>query len=176
MSTDKALDILRSRQFLHQRHCTPDADNPLCHTPCRVMHDLLYCATNPPSTVMVCPVTNEAASEQSQTTASAISSGCPIRPTGSLAIIRAIRSGSCIPCAVIGVAIYPGQTQLTRIPCCAYSNAAVFVRPTTPCLLATYAALPVSPTNPATEAVLITAPPPCWSIWPISYFIHSQTP
>ena len=29
---------------------------------------------------MVCPVTNEAASEQSQTTASAISSGCPPVP------------------------------------------------------------------------------------------------
>ena len=36
----------------------------------------------PPSTVMLWPVTNEAASEHSQTTASAISSGVPIRPTG----------------------------------------------------------------------------------------------
>src|SRR5712691_89304 len=137
MSTDKALDILRSRQFLHQRHCTPDADNPLCHTPCRVMHDLLYCATNPPSTVMVCPVTNEAASEQSQTTASAISSGVPTRPMGSLAMMRALRSGSLKPIAVIGVWITPGQTHLTRIPWWAYSSAAVLVRPTTPCLLAT---------------------------------------
>src|SRR5712691_12949748 len=137
MSTDKALDILRSRQFLHQRHCTPDADNPLCHTPCCVSHGLLYCATNPPSTVMVCPVTNDAASEQSHTTASAISSGVPTRPIGSLAMMRALRSGLLKPLSVMGVWITPGQTQLTRIPCCAYSNAAVFVSPTTPCLLAT---------------------------------------
>ena len=52
-----------------------------------VIHDLLYCATYPPSTVMVCPVTNEAASEQSQTTVSAISSGLPNRPMGSDAIM-----------------------------------------------------------------------------------------
>ena len=34
---------------------------------------------------MAVPVTNEAASEHNQTTASAISSGCPMRPIGSLA-------------------------------------------------------------------------------------------
>jgi hypothetical protein len=29
MSTDKALDILWSRQFFHEGYFTPDADNPL---------------------------------------------------------------------------------------------------------------------------------------------------
>src|SRR5215831_15375707 len=137
MPTDKALDILRSRQFFHEGHFAPYADHPLGHTPCCIGHGLLYCATSPPSTLMACPVTNEAASEQSHTTVSATSSGVPTRPMGSLATICAFCSGSLKPLAVIGVWIYPGQTQLTRIPCCAYSNAAVFVSPTTPCLLAT---------------------------------------
>jgi hypothetical protein len=93
MSTDKALDVLRSRQFFHEGHFTPNVDHPLCHVPCCISHSLLYCATYPPSTVIACPVTNEAASEQSQTTASAISSGCPILPTGCRATIWASISG-----------------------------------------------------------------------------------
>src|SRR6266566_739781 len=137
MPTDKALDILCRRQFFHQRHFPPDANHPLCHAPCCVSHSPFYCATYPPSTLMACPVTNEAASEQSHTTASAISSGLPIRPRGSMAMICALRSGSLQALSVIGVWITPGQTQLTRIPCWAYSSAAVLVRPTTPCLLAT---------------------------------------
>src|SRR5712691_3984317 len=136
MPTDKTLDILCSRQYFHEGHFTPDADNPLCHAPCCVIHGLLYCATSPPSMLMACPVTNEAASEQSQTTASATSSGAPTRPMGR-AVICACRAGSRKALSVIGVWITPGQTQLTRIPCCAYSSAAVLVSPTTPCLLAT---------------------------------------
>src|SRR5262245_41520041 len=66
MPTDKALDILRRRQFFHQGHFPLDVDNPLGHASCCVIHGLLYCATIPPSTVIVCPVTNEAASEHSQ--------------------------------------------------------------------------------------------------------------
>src|SRR5437879_9508718 len=104
----------------------------------------------PPSTVMVCPVTNEAASEQSHTTVSAISSGVPTRPMGSLAMRRALRAGSLKPLAVIGVWITPGQTQLTRIHCWAYSSADVLVWPTNHCLLANSEAshlLPVSHTT-----------------------------
>ena len=41
MSTDKALDILRSRQFFHEGHFTPDADHPVCHAPCCVSDRLL---------------------------------------------------------------------------------------------------------------------------------------
>src|SRR5712691_977353 len=52
-----------------------------------------YWATYPPSTVIVCPVTNAAASEQSHTTASAISSGRPILPTGWRATICASSVG-----------------------------------------------------------------------------------
>ena len=50
------------------------------------MNLLVYWVTSPPSTTMLCPVTNDAESEQSQITASAISSGVPIRPTGSIPI------------------------------------------------------------------------------------------
>src|SRR5215475_3561428 len=137
MSTDRTLDVFCGRQFFHERHFTPDADHPLSNAPCCLSHDLLYCVTYPPSTVIVCPVTKEAASEQSQTTASATSSEAPTRPMGSLARRRALSSGLRKPRAIIGVWITPGQMQFTRIPCCAYSNAAVFVSPTTPCLLAT---------------------------------------
>ena len=41
-----------------------------------------YCAVKAPSTAMARPVTREAESEQSQATASAISSGVPLRPMG----------------------------------------------------------------------------------------------
>ena len=40
MSTDKALDVLRSRQFFDERHFAPYADHPLGHTPCCVSHGL----------------------------------------------------------------------------------------------------------------------------------------
>jgi len=41
-----------------------------------------YCEQTPPSTGRVCPVTYRASSDKSHTTASAISSGWPIRPIG----------------------------------------------------------------------------------------------
>ncbi len=44
----------------------------------------------------------------------------------------------------MGVSINPGQTALIRIPLLAFSSAAVFVSPITPCLLALYAAAPSS--------------------------------
>ena len=43
---------------------------------------LPYRTTSPPSIVIMCPTTNEALSEQSQMTASAISSGWAVRPIG----------------------------------------------------------------------------------------------
>ena len=41
-----------------------------------------------------------------------------------------------MPGWVIGVRMWPGQTALIRIPAVAYSNAAVLVIPTHPCLAA----------------------------------------
>src|SRR5881227_4053400 len=74
----------------------------------------------PPSITMACPVTKEAASEHSQTTAAAISSGFPIRPTGSCAITLSRPSG--VPPlnrCIIGVSMIPGHTAFTRIFDCA---------------------------------------------------------
>lgn len=47
-----------------------------------------YCAVSPPSTAIAHPVTNDALSEHSQSAASAISSGLPLRPMGSIATSR----------------------------------------------------------------------------------------
>jgi hypothetical protein len=55
----------------------------------------------PPSMTMACPRTKEAASEHSQSTAAAISSGVPIRPIGSWAITA--------------VSMMPGQMAFTRM-------------------------------------------------------------
>jgi hypothetical protein len=41
MSTDKALNVLSSRQLFHEGHFTPNADHPLCHAPCCVSYRLL---------------------------------------------------------------------------------------------------------------------------------------
>ena len=73
---------------------TPNASN----THVRITPDPLrivppYCAMNPPSAAIACPVMNDAASEHSHTTVSAISSGRPRRPTGSRATICASSSG-----------------------------------------------------------------------------------
>src|SRR5579875_871640 len=94
-----------------------------------------YIAVRPPSTGAAKPVTNEASSEHSHSTAAAISSGRPIRPTGCAApscawvppAAAAIRS-------VIGVRIPPGQTALTLTLFLASCSAADLVNPTTPCL------------------------------------------
>lgn len=57
----------------------------------------------------------EAASEQSQSTAAAISSGVPSRPMGSSAI-RASRPPGVLSAKrwIISVSMMPGQTALTR--------------------------------------------------------------
>jgi hypothetical protein len=79
-----------------------------------------YGTTNPPSTTSACPVTKEAASEHSQTTAAAISSGLPILPIGSIAITFP-RPSEVPPVKrlIISVSINPGQSALTRMFDCA---------------------------------------------------------
>lgn len=52
MPTDEASHIVRSRQFFNEWHFTPYADDPLCHAPCCVIHERLYCASDPPSTLI----------------------------------------------------------------------------------------------------------------------------
>jgi hypothetical protein len=100
---------------------------------------IAYWAVQPPSTTIVCPVTNDDSSEQSHSTALAISSGRAFRAMGwyvcanrrwlSLPSPPVIRSNS-------GVSVPPGAIALTLIPFVAYSRAAAFVSPMTACLLA----------------------------------------
>ena len=54
------------------------------------------------------------------------------------------------------------------MPCRAYSTAAVFVIPTTPCLADTYATDCAKPTVPRIDAMLTIDPPPVASIAGIS--------
>src|SRR4029453_5516058 len=97
-----------------------------------------HCATQPPSTARGKPVTKDAASEHSHTTASPTSAGAAMRPMGSSATTCSSMPGlSRAPRSNIGVRIAPGHTALTRIPALAYSSAAVLVSPFTPCLAAT---------------------------------------
>ena len=69
---------------------------------------------------MACPTTKAATSEHNQTTAAAISSGFPIRPTGSCAITPS-RPSAVPPLNryIIGVSMIPGHTAFTRIFDCA---------------------------------------------------------
>lgn len=65
---------------------------------------------------MAWPIMNADASEQSQMTPAAISSGGPIRPTGSSAITLARPSGAPpLKRPIIGVSMYPGQIALIRM-------------------------------------------------------------
>lgn len=65
---------------------------------------------------IACPTTKAAGSEHSQTTAAAISSGFPIRPTGSCAITLSLPSGvPPLKRSIIGVLMIPDHTALMRM-------------------------------------------------------------
>src|SRR5512138_2991907 len=76
-------------------------------------------ATYPPSTIRCSPVTNEAPSEQSQSTADAISSDFPNRCIGCSAAICSYAAASLPACTLrsitIGVSMNAGHTALTRM-------------------------------------------------------------
>ncbi len=119
----------------------------------------------------------DALSEHIQTTASAISIGFPKRPMGWQLRTYLWTCGAPKILSAIGVSITAGHTALTRIPLFAFSNAALFVSPMTPCLLALYAAAPAEPIRPVTDDIFtIAPPPPCRSICRISYLRQSHTP
>src|SRR5580704_5515911 len=111
------------------------------------------------------PVMKDARSEHIHTTASAISAGFAKRPIGWQLRTYLWTSGAPKVRLAIGVSITPGHTALTRILVRAFSSAAVFVRPITPCLLAVYAAAPADPIMPIIDDMFtIAPPPPCLSI------------
>jgi len=77
---------------------------------------LNYLATQPPSVAIACPVANEAASDSSQTTPSAISSGLPIRPDWFGRVDPVFRKAAGVEDSfAIGVRMTRGQAQLTRL-------------------------------------------------------------
>ena len=99
-------------------------------------------AVYPPSIANTVPTAKEAASQQSQSTAAAISSvadSAARRLPDDLAGDVRLRR---IQLATGGVSIQPGQIAQMRGPLVACSSAALRVRPTTPCLAAEYAAPP----------------------------------
>jgi hypothetical protein len=78
-------------------------------------------------------VTNAASFEHNQRTAPAISSGLPMRPTGSCAMTRA-RPSSVSPVNrdIIGVSMIPGHKALILMFLSAYSKAAALLIQVTP--------------------------------------------
>ena len=79
----------------------------------------------PPFTSTCAPWTNSDASDASQTTTAATSSGVPARPSGVFPMVRSRTSAG--QAAIIGVSMIPGLTQLTRIPWCPANRATDFV-------------------------------------------------
>ena len=79
-------------------------------------------AMKPPSVHSTCPTTNEAAPEASQTTASATSSGWPMRRTGRPAATA--RMSMIFEASIMSVTTRPGATALMRTPFSAASIAA----------------------------------------------------
>src|SRR5579883_3090162 len=84
----------------------------------------------PPFTAMTCPVMYPASSLARNFTAAAMSSGFPIRPSGTDARIFARTSSDST--FVMSVSMYPGATALTVMLRLAISCASVFVTPISP--------------------------------------------
>ena len=68
-----------------------------------------------------------------------------------------------------------GPTALMRIPSAAWSCAAAFVRPTTPCFAATYAEIAGNATCDMTLAMFTIEPPPAARITAISWRMQVKT-
>src|SRR5215470_12603374 len=132
----------------------------------------VHAAVTPPSTGSATPVTNDASSEMRKSAALAISSGLPVRPSGTAPAARFCTSSSGSIPAVdfwsgratntrsIGVSMGPGQTALTRIFSLARRTARLFTKPTTPNLHMEYTGLYEEPWSPDVEAVKRRLPPP----------------
>jgi hypothetical protein len=83
----------------------------------------------------VWPVTIAAAGEARKTIAAATSSGRATRPSGVMALMRAMISGCWVNGLMNCVSTQVGATALTRMPCCAHSTASARVKLTTAPLL-----------------------------------------
>src|SRR5215470_1735366 len=132
----------------------------------------LHAAVTPPSTGSATPVTNDASSERRNSAAFAISSGRPVRPSGTepWARLRTSSSGS-MPAVdfwsgratktrSIGVSMGPGHTAFTRIFSGARRSDRLLTKPTTPNLHIEYTGLYAEPWRPDVDAVNRRLPPP----------------
>src|SRR6185437_8953332 len=125
------------------------------------LHGIDHRVVYPPSGTMICPTMNPAPGLHNHRTAEAISSDLPIRPRGMSLNTAFIASGSFATAfATMGVSITPGHIALTRMPRPAYSRAALFVSPITPCFEAVYAPRPGLPIKPLVEEQLTITPLP----------------
>src|ERR1700733_4427661 len=88
----------------------------------------------PPSMERTWPVVKDDLLEARNTIALAISSGSPIRWSGTPATRPAFRSALPVKRLSIAVSVGPGATALIRTPKPAASSAADFVSPSTACL------------------------------------------
>ena len=87
---------------------------------------------NPPEATIIWPVSQPASSEARKVATRAISSGCPIRPSGVLEIIFFSISLPAMPAiSVPSVAVIPGAIAFTRMFFGASSTAKALVRVST---------------------------------------------
>jgi hypothetical protein len=88
-----------------------------------------HCTVKPPSTGSVWPVTNDAASDASHSTAAATSSGLPMRPMGCRPSNCFRMSSEVTKRLNMSVSMPAGATALTRMFLRAYSSATDLVSP-----------------------------------------------
>src|SRR5258708_5465231 len=133
---DAGFGQLRKERQVHQLSNLAAADNA---DPDRAA--AAHRSSAPPSMTMVVPVTYRASSPQSQQMAAAMSRGSSrwmgsgrarVSPTPGAVACQVSAAGF----SVIGVAVPPGCTVLTRIELGASSRARLFIRPTSPALAA----------------------------------------
>src|SRR5579859_1391517 len=116
-------------------------------------------AVMPPSTTSVWPVMNELASDARNSTAAAMSSGCPNRPIN-CAASNCLAHSSLTDALSPGVSMMPGAMPLQRTPKRPYSVATTLTNCSSPPFIDEYAARSPLPARPLMDVVSTTEPPP----------------
>jgi hypothetical protein len=150
----------------------PAAPEAAAHIATSSAYDGLW-MPKPPSTGIVAPVMAAAASDARKTIVAATSSG---RASPGVSVCRIIISmiGGGTFCSTVDVVVRPGMTVTLRMPILPYCVATLRVKPMTAALDVPYAGRTSSPCIPAPDAVLITTPPPRWSMLGTAYFVQSM--
>src|SRR5882757_493593 len=111
----------------------------------------------PPLMSSTSPVNHAALVRNS--TASAMSSGVPARPSGVFSTYSSTTPGMAAAASVSGVWTNPGATALTRIPRPASSSAATWVSIESPAFAEQYALIPAAGWRPLSELIDTSEPP-----------------